>query len=58
MISETEKDDVVLSELVVVAEELELLEVSSFLAQEIMKRLKQEQYNRIFLSAFIMLSTM
>ena len=52
----------VLSELVdvlsVVAEELELLEVSSFLAQEIMKRLKQEQYNRIFLSAFIMLSTM
>ena len=43
MISETENDDVELSEVVVVAEELELPDELSFLAQENENRLKQQQ---------------
>ena len=55
MISETENDDFVLSEVVVVAEELELPDELSFLAQEIKNRLKQQQYKIILDIFFIML---
>ena len=47
MISETENDDFELSEAVVVAEELELPDELSFLAQELKNRLKQQQYKKI-----------
>ena len=43
MISETENDDFELSEVVVVAEELELPDELCFLAQELKNRLKQQQ---------------
>ena len=56
MISETENDDDdVLSEEEVVAEELELPDEFSFLAQEIKNRLKQQQYKIILDIIFIML---
>ena len=55
MISETENDDFELSEVVVVAEELELPDEFSFLAQEIKNRLKQQQYKKILDIFFIML---
>ena len=57
MISETENDDFELSEVVVVAEELELPDELSFLAQEIKIRLKQQQYKIILDIFFIMLTT-
>ena len=55
MISETENDDFELSEVVVVAEELELPDELSFLAQELKNRLKQQQYKIILDIFFIML---
>ena len=56
MISETENDDFELSEVVVVvAEELELTDELSFLAQELKNRLKQKQYKIILDIFFIML---
>ena len=55
MISETENDDFELSEAVVVAEELELPDELSFLAQELKNRLKQQQYKIILDIFFIML---
>ena len=55
MISETENDDDVLSEEEVVAEELELPDEFSFLAQAIKNRLKQQQYKIILDIFFIML---
>ena len=54
MISETENDDFVLSEVVVVAEELELPDELSFLAQELKNRLKEQQYKIILNIFFIM----
>ena len=54
MISETENDDFVLSEVVVVAEELELPDELSFLAQELKNRLKEQQYKKILNIIFIM----
>ena len=54
MISETENDDVS-SEEEAVAEELELPDEFSFLAQEIKNRLKQQQYKIILDIIFIML---
>ena len=54
MISETENDDFELSEAVVVAEELELPDELSFLAQELKNRLKQQQYTIILDIFFIM----
>ena len=56
MISETENDDVELSEIVVVSEELELPDELSFLAQELKNRLKQQQYKIILDIFFIMLT--
>ena len=56
MISETENDDDVSSEEEVVAEELELPDEFSFLAQEIKNRLKQQQYKIILDIFFIMLT--
>ncbi len=56
MISETENDDFELSEAVVVAEELELSDDLSFLAQELNNRLKQQQYKIILKIIFIMWS--
>ena len=55
MISETENDDDVSSEEEVVAEELELPDEFSFLAQEIKNRLKQQQYKIKLDIFFIML---
>ena len=55
MISETENDDDVSSEEEVVAEEFELPDEFSFLAQEIKNRLKQQQYKIILDIIFIML---
>ena len=55
MISETENDDDVSSEEEVVAEELELPDELSFLAQEIKNRLKQQQYKITLDNFFIML---
>ena len=55
VISETENDDIELPEVVVVAEELELPDELSFLAQEIKNRLKQQQYKIILDIFFIML---
>ena len=57
MISETENDDFVLSEVVVVAEEFELPDELSFLAQEFKNRLKQQQYKIILDIFFIILPT-
>ena len=54
MISETENDDFVLSEVVVVAEEFELPDELSFLAQELKNRLKEQQYKIILNIIFIM----
>ena len=54
MISETENDDFELSEAVVVAEELELPDELSFLAQELNNRLKQQKYKKILNIIFIM----
>ena len=56
MISETENDDFELPEVVVVAEELELPDELSFLAQELKNRLKQQQYKIILDIFFIMLT--
>jgi len=55
VISETENDDFELSEAVVVAEELELPDELSFLAQELKNMLKQQQHKKIFDIFFIML---
>ena len=55
MISETENDDFELSEAVVVAEELELPDELSFLAQELKNRLKHQQYKIILNIFYIML---
>jgi len=55
VISETEINDDVSSEEDVVAEELELPDELSFLAQEIKNRLKQQQYKIILNIFFIML---
>ena len=55
MISETENDDFELSEVVVVAEELELPDELSFLAQELKNRLKQQQYKIIILEIFFIM---
>ena len=55
MISETENDDFELSEVVVVAEELELPDELSFLAHELKNRLKQQQHKIILDIFFIML---
>ena len=54
MISETENDDFELSEVVVVAEEVELPDELSFLAQELKNRLKKIQYRIILNIIFIM----
>ena len=54
MISETENDDFVLSEVVVFAEELELSDELSFLAQELKNKLKEQQYKIILNIIFIM----
>ena len=54
MISETEYDDFLLSEAVVVAEELELPDELSFLAQELKNRLKEQQYKINLNIIFIM----
>ena len=54
MISETENDDFELSEVVVAAEELELPDELSFLAQELKNRLKEQQYKIILNIIFIM----
>ncbi len=51
MIYETENDEFELSEVVVVAEELELLDALSFLSQELKNRLKQQLY-KIILDIF------
>ena len=56
MISETENDDFELSEAVVVAEELELPDELSFLAQEIIKRQIQQILKNIMLDLFNKLS--
>ena len=56
MISETENDDFELSEVVVVAEELEPPDELSFLEQELKNRLKQQQYKKILDIFFIMLT--
>ena len=55
MISETKNDDYELSEVVVVAEELELPDELSFLAQELNNRLKQQQQKIILDIFFIMI---
>ena len=57
MISETENDDFELSEVVVVAEELELPDELSFLAQEIIKRQIQQILKKIMLDLFNKLSS-
>ena len=57
MIYETENDNFELSEVVVVAEELELPDELSFLAQEFKNRLKQQQYKIILDIYFIILPT-
>ena len=57
MISETENDDFELSEAVVVAEELELPDELSFLAQEIIKRQIQQIQKKIMLDLFNKLSS-
>ena len=57
MISETENDDDVLSEEEVVAEELELPDELSFLAQEIIKRQIQQILKKIMLDLFNKLSS-
>ena len=54
MISETEYDDVELSEVEVVSEELELPDELSFLAHEIKNRIKQ-QNNKIQLKKFFII---
>ena len=54
MISETEYDDVELSEVEVVSEELELPDELSLLAHEIKNRLKQ-QNNKIILNIFFII---
>ena len=56
MISETENDDFEFSEVVVVAEELELPDELSFFAQELKNRLKQQQDKIILDIFFIILS--
>ena len=56
MIFETENDEFVLSEAVVAAEELELPDELSFLAQELKNRLKQKQY-KIILDIFFIILT-
>ena len=56
MISETEYDDVELSEVEVVSEELELPDELSLLAHEIKNRLKQ-QNNKIILNIFFIMCT-
>ena len=57
MISETENDDFELSEVVVLAEELELPDELSFLAHEFNKMLKQQQY-KIILDIFFIILTL
>ena len=57
MISETENDDFELSEVVVLAEELELPDELSFLAQEIIKRKIQQILKKIILDLFNKLSS-
>jgi len=55
VISETENNDFELSEVVAVAEEFELPDELSFLAQEFKNRLKQQQYKIILDIVFIIL---
>ena len=57
MIFETENDDFESSEAVVVAEELELPDELSFLAQEIIKRQIQQILKKIMLDLFNKLSS-